>query len=35
MLIGSFSNNDGDDNEAIKKAPIGKTKTLQVHHAFL
>ena len=35
MLIGSFSNNDGDDNEAVKKATIGKTKTPQVHHAFL
>ena len=35
--IGSFSNDDGDDNEDVKKA-IGllhKTTTLHVHHAFL
>ena len=35
--IGSFSNDDGDGNEDVKKA-IGlssKTTTLHVHHAFL
>ena len=35
--IGSFSNDDSDDNEDVKKA-IGllrKTTTLHVHHAFL
>ena len=35
--IGSFSNNDGDGKEDVKKA-IGllrKTTTLHVHHAFL
>ena len=34
---GSFSNDDGDGNEDVKKA-IGllrKTTTLHVHHAFL
>ena len=35
--IGSFSNDDGDGNQDVKKA-IGllrKTTTLHVHHAFL
>ena len=35
--LGSFSNDDGDGNQNIKKA-IGllrKTTTLDVHHAFL
>ena len=35
--LGSFSNDDGDGNQDIKKA-IGllrKTTTLDVHHAFL
>ena len=35
--IGSFSNDDGDGNEDVKK-PTGllrKTTTLHVHHAFL
>ena len=35
--LGSFSNDDGDGNEDVKKA-IGllrKTTTLHVHHAFL
>ena len=37
LLIGSFSNDDGDGNQDVKKA-IGllrKTTTLHVHHAFL
>ena len=37
MTIGSFSNDDGDGNEDVKKA-IGllrKTTTLHVHHAFV
>ena len=36
-LLGSFSNDDGDGKEDVKKA-IGllrKTTTLHVHHAFL
>ena len=36
-LLGSFSNDDGDGNQDVKKA-IGllrKTTTLHVHHAFL
>ena len=36
-LLGSFSNDDGDGNEDVKKA-IGllrKTETLHGHHAFL
>ena len=36
-VLGSFSNDDGDGNEDVKKA-IGllrKTTTLHVHHAFL
>ena len=35
--LGSFSNDDGDGNQDVKKA-IGllrKTTTLHVHHAFL
>ena len=35
--IGSFSNDDGDGNQDVKKA-IGllrKTTTLHLHHAFL
>ena len=37
MLIGSFSNDDGDGKEDVKKAVrlLGKTTTLHVHHAFL
>ena len=37
VIIGSFSNDDGDGDEDVKKA-IGllrKTTTLHVHHAFL
>ena len=37
MTIGSFSNDDGDGNEDVKKA-IGllrKTTTLHEHHAFV
>ena len=36
-LLGSFSNDDGNGNQDVKKA-IGllrKTTTLHVHHAFL
>ena len=36
-MLGSFSNDDGDGKEDVKKA-IGllrKTTTLRVHHAFL
>ena len=36
-LLGSFSNDDGDGNEDVKKV-IGllrKTETLHVHHALL
>ena len=36
-ILGSFSNDDGDGNQAVKKA-IGllrNTTTLHVHHAFL
>ena len=36
-ILGSFSNDDGDGNEDVKKG-IGllrKTTTLHVHHAFL
>ena len=34
---GSFSNDDGDGNENVKKAMglLRKTTTLHVHHAFL
>ena len=37
MQLGSFSNDDGDGNQDVKKA-IGllrKTETLHVRHAFL
>ena len=37
IVVGSFSNDDGDGNQDVKKA-IGllrKTTTLHVHHAFL
>ena len=36
-IIGSFSNDDGDGNENVKKAIglLSKTTTLHVHHAFL
>ena len=37
LILGSFSNDDGDGNQDVKKV-IGllrKTTTLQVHHAFL
>ena len=37
MSVGSFSNDDGNGNENVKKA-IGlssKTTSLHVHHAFL
>ena len=36
-LKGSFSNDDGDGNEDVKKAMglLRKTTTLHVHHAFL
>jgi len=37
VKLGSFSNDDGDGNENVKKA-IGlsrKTTTLHVHHAYL
>ena len=37
LILGSFSNDDGDGKEDVKKA-IGllrKTTTLHVHHAFL
>ena len=35
--IGSFSNNDGDGSENVKKVIglLSKTTTLHVHHAFL
>ena len=36
-MLGSFSNDDGNNNEDVKKV-IGlfrKTTTLYVHHAFL
>ena len=35
--LGSFSNDDGDGNESVKKAIglLSKTTTLHVHHAFL
>ena len=37
MSVGSFSNDDGDGNENVKKAIglLSKTTTLHVHHAFL
>ena len=37
LLLGTFSNDDGDGNQGVRKA-IGllrKTITLHVHHAFL
>ena len=37
MILGSFSNDDGEGKEDVKKA-IGllrRTTTLHVHHAFL
>ena len=37
VILGSFSNDDGDGNEDVKEA-IGllrKTTTLHVHHTFL
>ena len=35
--VGSFSNDDGDGNQDVKKAMglLRKTTTLHVHHAFL
>ena len=37
VILGSFSNDDGDGNEDVKKAIglLSKTTTLHVHHAFL
>ena len=37
MLIGTFSNDDGDGNQDLKKVIrlLRKTTTLHVHHAFL
>ena len=38
MSVGSFSNDDGDDNENVKKPAIvllSKTTSLYVDHAFL
>ena len=37
MSVGSFSNNDDDSNENVKKAIglLSKTTSLHVHHAFL
>ena len=37
MPVGSFSNDDGDGNENVKKAIglLSKTTSLHVHHAFL
>ena len=37
MSVGSFSNDDGDGNENVKKAIglMSKTTSLHVHHAFL
>ena len=36
LRLGSFSNDDGDGNEDVKKATglLRKTTTLHVHHAF-
>ena len=36
-ILGSFSNADGDGNQAVKKATglLRNTTTLHVHHAFL
>ena len=37
LVIGSFSNDDGDGKEDVKTAIglLSKTTTLHVHHAFL
>ena len=37
MSVESFSNDDGDGNENVKKAIglLSKTTSLHVHHAFL
>ena len=37
MSVASFSNDDGDSNENVKKAIglLSKTTSLHVHHAFL
>ena len=37
LILGSFSNDDGDGSEDVKKAIglLGKTASLHVHHAFL
>ena len=37
MSVGSFSNDDGDGNENVKKAIglLSKTTNLHVHRAFL
>ena len=37
MSVGSFSNDDGDGNENVKKAVglLSKTTSLHAHHAFL
>ena len=37
MSVGSFSNDDGDGNENVKKAIglLSKKTSLHVHHAFL
>ena len=37
MSVGSFSNDDGNGNENIKKVIglLSKTTSLHVHHAFL
>ena len=37
MSVGSFSNDEGDGNENVKKAVglLSKTTSLHVHHAFL
>ena len=37
MSVGSFSNDDGDSNDNIKKALglLSKTTSLHMHHTFL
>ena len=37
VILGSFSNDDGDGSENVKKAIglLSKTTTLHVHHPFL
>ena len=37
MSVGTFSNDDGDGNENVKKAIglLSKTTSLYVHHSFL